>query len=52
MPNTPTPTAADVRRWAEHEGIPVGKRGFLQQDVIDRFNKGRRGRQRYLRHDA
>ncbi len=35
-------TAADVRAWARDQNIPVGTRGHLPGDVIDRFNKAHR----------
>ena len=31
-------TAANVREWARLRNIPVGERGHISQDVIDKYN--------------
>ncbi len=44
---TSTVTAADVRAWAQNEGLEVGTRGVLPSDIVEAYNKGRRGAKRY-----
>lgn len=44
---TESPTAADVRAWANENGFEVGKRGYLAAEVVAAFNKGKRGRSKY-----
>ncbi len=45
--STPKTTAADVRTWLRSKGHPVGARGPLSSELVEIYNKGRRGSQRY-----
>lgn len=42
-------TAADVRAFARKNGLQVGARGQFSREVIDRFNKGKRAENRYVK---
>lgn len=37
--------AATVRQWARNQGIDVGNRGHLADDVVQRFNRRHRARE-------
>ena len=43
-----TVTPNTVREWAASEGIVVSDRGRLSKDLVSKFNKDRKGRNRYL----
>ncbi len=41
--------AAEVREFARSNGLTVGARGQFSREVIDRFNKGKRAENRYVK---
>lgn len=46
MAKTPV-NANEVREWAREQGITVGTRGRLSEELIAKFNRSKRGRKVY-----
>lgn len=42
-------SAQDVRAFARANGLNVGARGQFSREVIERFNKGKRAENRYVK---